>query len=105
VHSWALKTLGNTLIYAPKGYIHIQFDGKGRVSGYGGCNSVSGSYAISGTQLSFSDLTSTLLWCDYGDLESNFMEALRQTNNYTVNNSLLSLYHGSELKATLDMEQ
>ena len=101
IHNWGLKTLSDTTFTVPDGFINLQMDAKGAVNGYGGCNSFSGTYSVKGKQLFFSNLASTLLWCDYGNLETKFLNALQQTNNYSITNYTLSLYHDATLLATL----
>ena len=103
INRWALKTLADTTFSVPGGYLYLQIDSKGTASGFGGCNDFSGTYTVNNTQLTFSNLSSTLLWCDLGDLETKFMNALQQTNNYSVSNGTLSLYHGAALLATLSI--
>lgn len=101
VGNWSLTTLPDTSFTIPQGRIYITFNSKGAVSGNGGCNGFSGNYTANGTTVHFSNLISTLMWCDYGDLETKFMNALQQTNNFAVQNSTLSLYHDASLVATL----
>jgi heat shock protein HslJ len=101
VGNWSLTTLPDTTFSISQGRIYITFDNKGAASGNGGCNSFSGAYTANGTSLHFSNLTSTLMWCDYGNLETKFMNALQQTNNFAVSNNSLSLYHDASLLATL----
>ncbi|MBS1584445.1 MAG: META domain-containing protein [Bacteroidetes bacterium] len=103
VGNWSLTTLPDTSFTIPQGRIYITFDGKGAVSGNGGCNDFSGNYTAKGNSLHLSNLINTLMWCDYGDLETKFLTALKLTNNYAVSNKTLSLYQDAKLLATLTM--
>ena len=41
----------------------LTFDADGKISGNDGCNSMSGQYEVSGDQITFSQVTSTLMAC------------------------------------------
>ena len=42
----------------------LTFDVDGKISGNDGCNSMSGQYEVSGDQITFSQVTSTLMACE-----------------------------------------
>ncbi|MGB5221476.1 MAG: META domain-containing protein [Polyangiales bacterium] len=76
-----------------------------RVSGFAGCNQISGGYTLDGEQLSFGQMAMTMRACPEGmDLERDFAKALEETQRYEVSDDVLRLRdeHGTvvaELKA------
>ena len=103
VGKWGLRTLPDTTFSLPGGTIYVQMNIQGLVDGEGGCNSFKGTYTADNNKLVFGDLTSTLMWCTYGDLETRFMTALRNTDSYTMSKGMLILYHGGTQLATLTL--
>ncbi|WP_224488619.1 META domain-containing protein [Robertkochia flava] len=62
-----------------------------RMSGYNGCNSISGGYTLGeGQQLSFTQMISTQRAC-MNSVESDFMKVLERADNYTIHGDTLSL--------------
>ncbi|MBX2829524.1 MAG: META domain-containing protein [Flavobacteriaceae bacterium] len=64
------------------------------IRGNTGCNSFFGNYTLDLYALSFSDIGNTEMACDppIMDIESAFLEALRNTGSYDLENSMLTLY-------------
>jgi len=75
------------------------------VSGFAGCNQLSGGYELDGDQLSFGQLAMTMRACtEGGELERDFAKALGDTRGYEVTGDILRLSDASgaviaELKA------
>lgn len=93
---WKLVELNGQAIKAPKDADrepHFRLKkSKGTVSGNGGCNGFSGNYMIQeGMRIKFSDLISTMMYCEDAKFESDFMKALETADNYSVNGDMLSL--------------
>lgn len=66
----------------------------GRVTGFGGCNSFTGSYEIDEATLRirFDQVASTMMACASGmEIETAFHEVLRRTDNYSLADDRLSL--------------
>lgn len=66
----------------------------GRVNGFGGCNSFSGSYTLdeAAARISFGQIASTMMACPSGmDVENAFHEVLRTTDNYSLSSDRLTL--------------
>lgn len=62
------------------------------VGAFAGCNSMGGKYILEeGQRIRFEKLHSTLMACDDMSLETELTEVLEKTDNYTLNNSILSL--------------
>ena len=69
----------------------INLDSKtGRFTGFVGCNTVMGSYAmIDATKLQFSKVGSTKMSCPDGNVESKFMKMIEKVENYKIEGSNL----------------
>jgi len=85
---------------------HITLQGaEPRVSGFAGCNQISGGYTLDGNQLAFGQMAMTMRACPEGmDLERELAKALEETQSYEISHDLLRLRneHGTvvaELKA------
>lgn len=68
----------------------------GAVSGSGGCNNYSGSYQVSGQQLTFGPIATTMMACQppQMDLESAFLAALGEAASYAIEGDELILSDG-----------
>lgn len=64
------------------------------VRGNTGCNSFFGKYSLDLYALSFSEIGSTEMACDQPimDVENAFMNAIRNTGSYDLENSVLTFY-------------
>lgn len=74
-------------------YLILKAEG-GRVNGFGGCNTFTGSYEIdeAASRIRFGDIASTMMACPAGmDVESAFHEVLRTADNYSLNGDRLTL--------------
>ena len=61
--SWTLVSIGDTPAIEGAG-ARLSFDSGGNVSGSTGCNSISGSYALDGSALTFGPLATTRMACE-----------------------------------------
>ncbi|MGE5644055.1 MAG: META domain-containing protein, partial [Byssovorax cruenta] len=66
------------------------------VSGSGGCNSLGGSYETDGSQITFNEITSTLMACDDARMaqESAVTQVLADTAEYAIDGTTLTLTNG-----------
>lgn len=64
------------------------------IRGNTGCNDFFGNYTIDHSALSFNDIGSTEMACEQPimDVENAFLQALRNTGTYDIENSVLTLY-------------
>ena len=62
-----------------------------RVFGYSGCNQFSGTYTVTGDQISFSQLLSTKMFCQDNATETSFLKALENTTNFKLEDSRITL--------------
>jgi heat shock protein HslJ len=79
----------------------IAFDDQGGVNGTGGCNTFNGEVTIDGSDLTFSPLATTQMFCGedgVADQEQAFLTALQDATSYTVDDEgRLVLQDGSTL--------
>ena len=77
----------------------LTFDRKGNVTGNGGCNSLGGKYSVDGDQITFTDITSTLMACDDARMaqESAETQVLSGTAKYEIKDNTLTLTNGDSV--------
>ncbi len=90
--TWTLATLDGGVVL-PQAEAWIRFDDAGRFSGSTGCNSVSGTWSSSGSEISFSEISTTLIGCPgpVGEQERTFNAALDAARTYEVGAGALML--------------
>jgi heat shock protein HslJ len=72
--------------------ITLTFEAEGQVVGHGGCNSYSATYTLEGTSISFSDVVSTKMACEDGDImqrEQDFFAALSSASQFGLTDERL----------------
>lgn len=93
---WTLVSYGdasNPTSALPNVETSINFDANNQIGGTVGCNSFGGEYKLSGNQVTFSGIYSTLMFCE-GTMnqETVFLNILsEQTLNFEVNGNQLTL--------------
>jgi heat shock protein HslJ len=61
--------------------------------GFGGCNRMSGGYALDGDKVTFSDVVATRMACTKGmDVEEGFSRALGEVVRWGIDGTTLRLY-------------
>jgi putative lipoprotein len=75
-----------------------------RVSGSGGCNTLTGSYELEGDQLVFSQMASTMMACPEGmDTEKAFLRVLTEVKTWKIAEQQLELFDaGGNLLASFE---
>ncbi|GAA5522062.1 copper resistance protein NlpE N-terminal domain-containing protein [Aliifodinibius salicampi] len=104
---WTLHSLNNAEIseeaflrQLPALQINLN---KQQVHGHTGCNQLNGKLTIGQDSLSFGELITTKVACqdqDARELESQFKEALSETNKYDISNERLLLLHDEDTVMT-----
>jgi len=93
---WKLIRLGEAPVTVASGQPEAHFilhPDTRRVSGSGGCNRLTGSYELSGDQLSFGNMAGTMMACQDGmDTERAFLHALQQAHKARVTRHELELF-------------
>lgn len=92
---WKLVELNGRPVPALKREPHLIFKiADGRVNGFGGCNTFTGSYKLDevASRISFDQVASTMMACPSGmEVEQAFHEILRTADNYSLNGDHLTL--------------
>ena len=96
--NWRLTFLGDTPVATASkhGEPYLILDSKSRpVSGWGGCNRLTGNYQLGGEHLTFGHMARTLMACTEGmDTEEAFLKALSQTKTWEIEGQQLDLLDG-----------
>ncbi len=71
-------------------------DSTKQVSGFAGCNNVSGSYSTDAGELKFINLVATKKACFNDEYEAKILKALNDANDYEISEDLLILKQGNE---------
>lgn len=68
-------------------------DKEERISGFGGCNSISGSYELrAGNRIRFTNMATTMMACPDMDAEQEFFNVLDMTDNFACDGKNLFLH-------------
>jgi putative lipoprotein len=92
---WRLTILGRQSIVVMETklepFIRLQAEDK-RLIGFGGCNQMTGSYAVNGDKLSFSQVAVTMMACQRGmEIEGAFNAMLGKVTRWRINEQRLEL--------------
>jgi putative lipoprotein len=82
--------------------VHLQFQMDGRVAGFDGCNPMTGSYTLSGDNLTFGRMAATQMACmNTSGTEQAFRGALEHTSRFRIAGDRLELFNdaGTRLAA------
>lgn len=104
---WVLEELNGKVINAVEGqrslFIFYNKEGK-TVRGFGGCNSLTGSFTTAGSTVS-AELASTRMFCDGKmELENDFMKVLGLSNKYEVDENHLFFKNQGKVVAEFHVE-
>ena len=80
----------------------LKADGKS-VKGFGGCNNFMGSFEAGKSNIKFGPMAGTMKFCKKTmELETSFMKALAEANNYKIFGETLALYRDDNVIAKLE---
>ncbi|GAB3656898.1 META domain-containing protein [Echinicola sediminis] len=100
-NNWVLSTLmGGGLDMFGEGLPFLSFTDAGRLAGSTGCNSFSGNFQLSGTDLNLDPGAMTRKACP-GNGESIFIDALKKVSKFKVSSDKLTLLDGASELMTL----
>lgn len=91
---WMLYEIGGTQYKAPAGgeNVYIVFNtGTSQASGMASCNTFSGSYAATGSNIKMGPMISTKMACDDMSTEMKFMQSLNKAASYKITGGKLYL--------------
>ena len=100
---WVLVSVEGQNVQAPNNTrtAYIRFEEKeSDVSGFTGCNKLSGSYSINGQRLQLSELSTTRMACTETETENKLVDVLRRVNLYRISGDVLTLFEGDKAVAT-----
>lgn len=87
-------------------YLEFKVDRGNLLTGFTGCNELTGKYDITCEDIQFTDLATTRMMCpDAGSLEQDFIEALGVVDGYMFNGNKLVLVLGHTPVITLAIPQ
>ena len=84
---WKLKTLFGQEVKKNEPQnraAFFQLNADGKMVGFTGCNSMNGSYNLSGLQINFSEIASTKMMCHPNLTENGFLKAINSADNYSL---------------------
>jgi heat shock protein HslJ len=96
--TWKLVSYGdpaNPTPAAPDIDTSIEFK-DGQVTGNVGCNGFGGKYEVDGNKITFSEVASTLMFCEgpAGDQEFGTLAVLRESATYVLDGDMLTITSG-----------
>jgi heat shock protein HslJ len=105
---WTLEAIKGVAVSKIGRTAFVVFDkNKGSAGGDSSCNVFGGSYTASGRTLKITDIISTMRACiedDRMSIEREFLDGLRQANQYRIDRGKLMLYRNDRLLLTLNGE-
>jgi copper homeostasis protein (lipoprotein) len=93
---WKLTRIGNEPVLLGEHQLEpnlVLSSEDGRVSGFGGCNRLTGGYSLDGSSIEFSEMASTMIACAKGaDIERAFLAALGNVRSWRLIGQHLDLF-------------
>jgi heat shock protein HslJ len=92
--AWHLSAINGQAPVEALDPLTLTFDAEGRMGGNSGCNGFGGAYAVDGSQLTLSELVSTLRACAdeaQNNQEAAIMAALQAVAQYAIDGDTLTL--------------
>ncbi|MCJ8167347.1 META domain-containing protein [Pontibacter sp. E15-1] len=100
---WMLVSVEGQGIQSPNNtrtaYLRLE-EKESDVSGFTGCNRLSGRYTLDGQKLKLSELRTTRMACTETETENKMLDVLRRADNYRISGDLLTLFEGTSAVAT-----
>jgi len=99
---WKLMSLNNELVESPEGAREIHFvlnRDNFRLSGFAGCNSLTGNYRVDGEKLTFSDIAGTMMACSNGMvIERQIHEMFPRVAGWKISGETLQLVSSNGMR-------
>jgi len=99
-HKWVLSELNNAPVQISNtdrdAFLEFSYNDR-KVTGYGGCNSITGTFNAEGSAFSFSPLATTKMSREDTKFEDAFLTALSKVNKYEIDNGQLILKHDKKV--------
>lgn len=98
------EMVNSTIELNVKPTIHLNFE-KNTISGNAGCNNYSGIIIKKGSQLKFTNLVTTKMYCGNMKIEKEFMKKMRTITSFNVKDNQFLLYNkADELVLTCEVK-
>ena len=82
---WDIVSLRKKKVYTrERAYLYLDFAGGNKVYGNNGCNTINGTFQLSGNNIMFNEFISTSLSCSNVTNEKSIMRALADVRRYTL---------------------
>lgn len=82
---WDIVSLRKKKVYSlERAYLYLDFAAGNKVYGCNGCNTINGTFQLSGNNMKFNDFVSTAESCHNVTSEKSIMHALADTRRYTL---------------------
>jgi heat shock protein HslJ len=96
---WVLTEInGTALVRNDSKKLFIQLDpATKRLSGFAGCNQLSGGYVLDGKKISFKTITTKMFCQDEMKTEDDFIQAVNKINEFNINEHELLLTEGKNV--------
>jgi heat shock protein HslJ len=95
---WRLTELDNQQVITPAGAreLHVVLgSGNQRVTGFSGCNRLTGGFALAGNTLKFDQVAGTLMACASADLEKRFLATFAEVARWEISGETLRWLDGA----------
>ena len=96
---WKLMVLLDKPVATPEGAREVHFvlnSGERQLSGFAGCNRMSGPYVLEGEKISFDQIASTMMACASGmDVEQQFKQMFAAVAAWKISGETLQLFDSS----------
>lgn len=94
--TWHAQDIGGGAVLAEQRPA-VTFEARGRITGTGGCNRLTGTAKISGSSVAISDVGTTRMACapDVMQQEQKFLEALAAARTFRIAGAQLTLHDGA----------
>ena len=103
-HKWVLSELNSAPVQISNtdrdAFLEFTYNDR-KVTGYGGCNRISGTFNAEGGAFSFSPLATTKMSCEDSKFEDAFLTALSKVNKYDIDNGELLLKQDKKVLARM----
>jgi heat shock protein HslJ len=96
---WVLQGfyMANNLVKTETNRSFFQIDaGKTQLSGNGGCNNMGGTVRLSDSDIRFSNVIATEMYCTNMPIEQQFFAVLQEANTFSLTDSVLVLWKDKE---------
>lgn len=96
---------GNKIsVAADKAFPTLKFNAaENTVSGFAGCNNISGNFNITKNEIKFGPIASTKKACFHNSYEHQLLDALNKVNRYQVKDGLLTLKKDNDILVYMRM--